>query len=214
MKRVVALTLLGVLLFTSQSWFTVTLRAAWDKGFNFRLSGSYVTDAGDTTYVVGEVYPITRNSVTFGWDSDRTSDARNRSTSVDVRLAGINQVGSGTGVFTVDLPNTGTYKVRLAMGDVGNGQTSTIVIKDNTTTRLTIGPHAVAADWAYDAADVTYTHAAWPGSNSFSSNLTFASTAFKLELSGTNGVIQHLYISEITAAAGGTGRTLLGWIGR
>ena len=49
--------------------------------------------------------------------------ARDRSTTVDPRLAGINYAFNGTpATFSVDLPASGTYNLSLAMGDAGYQQ--------------------------------------------------------------------------------------------
>ena len=46
--------------------------------------------------------------------------ARDRSTTVDPRLAGINFANNGSpATFYVDLPSAGTYNLSLAMGDDG-----------------------------------------------------------------------------------------------
>ena len=49
--------------------------------------------------------------------------ARDRSTTVDPRLAGINYAENGTpATFYVNLPSAGTYNLSLAMGDAGYTQ--------------------------------------------------------------------------------------------
>src|SRR5205809_595690 len=91
---------------------------SWDKGFNFRDSIGYVTDGTNETYVrdTGDVYPVTRNAVTFGWNSNLGGADRN--SAIDRRLAGLNYSSPGTSfTFQVDLTAPGTYDISLALGD-------------------------------------------------------------------------------------------------
>jgi len=167
---------------------------------NFRLTAGYVTDGAGQTYVLGEVYPVTRGGWTFGWDTNRSGDARDRNnTTYDVRIAGINQNNADTAIFRVDLPSTGGYRVGLALGDI-NAQTNIqAVIKDNTTTKLTIGPTTISSENYIDALGTIYTDQTWPGSNQLSAELTFATTTFFLELTGSAGCIAHLRVQSVDA---------------
>lgn len=168
-----------------------------DVGFNFRSTLGYVTDPANTYAVLGEAYPHTYvGGIVGGWlDAVSVAD---RSAAIDARLAGINYIsGAGTIRFQFDLPATGTYQISLALGDELTGQPdNTVVIKDNAATRLTIGPHNLTADKFYDAADVEYTAANWPGSNSLSAGLTFATTTLICSITSAAGVpvIAHLRI--------------------
>jgi hypothetical protein len=183
---------------------------------SFRNTAGFVTDAAGT-YVLGtDSYPTTRGGFTFGWTAgintvDRDSADRDN-TVADKRLAGINYaVVTGTDAkFRVDLPSTGNYVVRVAIGDTGfdqSGQHQIFEIFDNTSSKLVIdkatGP---ALDHYYDATGVDRTEAAWPGSNAPSASLSFASTVFILQVGNFVGgsgvcVIAHL---QITTAGGGT----------
>ena len=172
---------------------------AWDKGFNFRQTSGWVTDGANETYVLADSYPTTRNGVTFGWEQTVTTADRNAS--VDRRLAGINyQFNDGTGMnFRVDLPSTGSYSIRLALGDEASGQTNNSgIVKDNTTTLITILHNTGIHEW-YDAQDVAQgTAATWVSSNSPSTQ-TFSSTIFRLLIgSPASGVstISHIFISK------------------
>ena len=70
---------------------TVLSSSAWAIGFDFRASSNYVTDpAGDTYVLPSTAYPTTFNGVNFGWTNVSLVQARNRSTGVDPRLAGMN----------------------------------------------------------------------------------------------------------------------------
>lgn len=178
---------------------------SWDKGFNFRATSGYVTDSANESPVLGETYPTTYgNSAVAGWTSGSPS-TRDRDSGVDRRLAGVNFTTDGT--FQVDLPAAGTYNVSLAMGDMGNIMVdASVVVKDGATALLTIGPHGVTNGTFYDAADVNYSAANWPGSNSAAS-LTFSGTTMNVQVvagGGNNGEIAHLFVSQTGGGGGGT----------
>ncbi len=174
-----------------------------DVIIDFRASAGFVTDPAGGTYSLGETYPTTRGGVTFGWSAPATP--RDRNAGVDPRLAGINRTESGVNNdFRLDLPSAGDYAIRLAMGDMDNGSVnSKVIIKDNTTTLITIGPHTTGVDQFYDAADASYTSAAWPGSNSPVTK-TFATTTLIMSLIGVAGVsdavIASLQITSVSSA--------------
>jgi hypothetical protein len=174
----------------------------WDKGFDFRDQLGFVTDPTDGTGALAlESYPVTRNGVTFGWDFGSISTA-DRNAGIDARLAGINY-STGIANFRVDLPAPGIYKVRLAMGDAGSSQTSaTATIKDGSTPLLTIGPHALTVGQFWDGADVEWSSANWPGSNSVSAALTFSGSTLNLEMTTPAlWTLAHLFVSQQVAAA-------------
>lgn len=183
---------------------------SWDKGFNFRGTSGFVTDGANETYVLlADTYPQTRNTVTFGWTGAPYS-SEDGSASDDRRLAGQNTIDPGhTETFRVDLPSAGAYTVRLAMGHHTYGAGAPgmeIVIKDDTTALLTIGPHPTTAANYYDAADASYSAAAWPGSNTASGSLTFATTTMNVVVDGgpDYAAIAHLFVSQVSGGGGGT----------
>lgn len=94
---------------------------AQQLGFDFRNTAGFVNDpAGNVVVLSTTTYPAQANGLTFGWVNTSLVQARDRSTTVDPRLAGINFVNNGQpATFYVDLPSPGTYKVSLAMGDAG-----------------------------------------------------------------------------------------------
>jgi hypothetical protein len=106
-----------------------TVAASMSYQLNFRSTSGYVTDGAGQTYVLAtDTYPTTRGGVTFGWETPGPTGHANRSTSLDVRLAGIgyrvNSSGGAAGIFRVALPATGTYNLRLAMGDANYSHTT------------------------------------------------------------------------------------------
>src|SRR5262245_50094126 len=139
---------------------------AWTKGFNFRSTSGFVTDAADDTYVLtngsnqGEQYPTTRNSVTFGYTSLVTLGDRDRNAGNNAKLAGIHfpDTEANETIFRVDLPATGNYRVRLAMGDPDNASTGQkVLIRDNGSTLATITGDAAANSFR-DATGTELTH--------------------------------------------------------
>lgn len=181
---------------------------AWDAGFNFRGTSGYATDGANTYPVLAEAYSHTYAAgVVAGW-STAPSGALDRNSGLDNRLRGINWTSS-LAVFRVDLPAAGDYKIWLAMGDgdvAGNQTGVSVVVKDNTTTKFTIGSHSTTAQNFYNANDVNRTAADWV--TNYASDyrtVTFASTTLNLELNGSLGVLAHLFISQVVAGGGGGG---------
>ena len=107
---------------------TVTSASGWQQGFNFRATASFVSDPPDTTHVLATTaYPTTVGGVTFGWKSTAVVMSRDRSKSIDPRLAGINYVSNGKpGTFYIALPSPGSYNLSLAMGDNAYTQCATL----------------------------------------------------------------------------------------
>lgn len=179
---------------------------SWDKGFNFRGSSGYVTDGANETYVLDtDAYPTVRNGVTFGWTVN-PSGGRDRYAGGDERLAGI-CFGNGNGTFQVDLPAVGAYAISLGMTDTGSNQTaSKIIVRDNGTALITVGPH----DWTnaincgptqnvYDATDTQFNGCAAWVSGQTPVTKVFGSTILQvtLEVATSNTTINHLFVSQI-----------------
>ena len=170
-------------------------------GFNFRATSGYVTDPAGTTYSIGDAYPQTRNGITFGWTTAPTG-VRDRSTTVDHRLAGVCFEGSNnTATFQVDLPAAGTYNIGCADGDAGfNGVGGIITIFDNTTQKYQITENASTAGQWEDINGTNFTSdTAFFAGQAFQM-ITFSTTTFKMTFqSGSNGFFAHL---DINAVAG------------
>ncbi len=97
--------------------------AAWDKGFDFRATAGFVTDPADCTYVlISDTSPTTRNGATFVWTNTGGLDSRDRTTSGDTRLSGIN-FATANATWTLTLPGAGVYDIWMACGDAAAGQT-------------------------------------------------------------------------------------------
>ncbi len=152
---------------------SLTVSAAsggWQQGFDFRNTSTYITDPSGDTYVLStNAYPTQRNGVTFGWVKTSLVQARDRSTKVDPRLAGINYVNNGSpATFNVDLPAAGSYNLTLAMGDEGYQECyiqCQVQFLDGSTVLATVSHGMTNAGYFYDAEGKNWSAAAWPGSN-------------------------------------------------
>lgn len=163
-------------------------------GFDFRATSGYVTDPANTQFVSdataynGTTACVGNQSVICGWEGT-ANGSRDRSTSVDARLAGLVFIdnNSATPCFRVDLPSAGTYSIRLALGDDSNSQNNKLTIKDNTTVLATIGsPTVTSAAHFLDATGTDYSSTSWPGGNT-AINLTFSTTILRACLGANNG---------------------------
>lgn len=195
---------------------------AWTKGFNFRNTSGYVTDTGNNTYVLHQstLYPTTRNSVTFGWESSLGMDGRDRNNTVDERFAGsnFNNTPYDYKYFRVDLPSAGDYAIRLSMGDYSYTQVVEFAILDNATVLTSKSGATVAANRYMDAGGTVRTSPSDWISNNAAFTGTFSSTILKLRVgdggsSINGGSVTHLWIDQVSAAGGipkTTKLTLLG----
>ncbi len=149
---------------------TVSAPGSWQAGFDFRNTSTYVADPPGDTYVLSTTaYPTNGNGVTYGWVNTSLVQARDRSTTVDPRLAGINYVNNGSpATFNVDLPSSGTYNLTLAMGDEGYPECYTqcqVQFLDGSTVLATVSGGTTNGGYFYDAEGKNWSAAAWPGSN-------------------------------------------------
>src|SRR6056297_20748 len=91
----------------------------WSAAINFRATSGYIADGTGETHCIGDLYPTTRDGITFGWDSN-TIESRDRANSVDRRLAGMNFIrNGGVNIFYADLPSSGDYLITFAGHDAG-----------------------------------------------------------------------------------------------
>jgi len=180
--------------------------AAFNEGFNFRATSGFVTDGTDDTFVLtSDTYPTTRAGVTFGWETTSGLDSRDRSSGVDARLAGMHfkaNDNTSTITFRVDLPSTGDYSIRLAIGDAtgGNSQVNYVTAKDNSTAFITLSPISTDGDHYGDAAGNLPLEGDWAATN-VAVTRTFASTIMRVTLGGTvdsaSSTIAHLKVVKL-----------------
>lgn len=176
------------------------------RAINFRAGSGYVTDGAGEGVNVGNSGFNTGSGLTVAWSADLTANARDRSTSVDRRLAGlVFQANNGTTRdFTVTLPDgAGYYEIGLALGDASNAMPDMRCELFDNTTSFALIAGATAAGEFLDAAGVVRTAAAWPGSHVLITR-TFASSTLVVRI-GKNGTgstpIAHLYTNKTTPPA-------------
>ena len=162
---------------------------AWDIGFDFRDSSGFVTDPASTTWVLGSTaYPTTRtvNGVTivFGWESTSAVLARDRSSSTDARLAGINcGLNNGTAaVFRVDLPAKGSYAIASAVGDQSFQQFNHVNLLDTGFILLALNGTTQAGSFM-DSTGQFRTSGSWSATNSVVQR-SFGSQQLRVQLGG------------------------------
>jgi uncharacterized membrane protein len=154
-----------LLLFTS-----LNAAAQWQQGFDFRNTANFVIDPSGDTYILSSTaYPTQRNGVTFGWVKTTLVTARDRSTTIDPQLAGINFANNGApATFYVDLPSPGTYNLSLALGDAGYQQCwvqCQVQFLDGNTVLATVSGGTTQRGYFYDAMGNNWSAANWPSKN-------------------------------------------------
>lgn len=178
-------------------------------GIDVRNTSGYVADPAGDTYSLGEAYPTTRGSLTFGFSSNQTGHSFNRSLSVDPRLAGF-VVSQGVGsptcgslgstlYFQVDLPNgAGTYAISVALGDASFSSVQNAILCDGSTLLATISQGSVAAGSFVDATNAVYTAANWITSQTPITK-TFAGTNLKVVATNTSAntfYLAHVHLTQ------------------
>ncbi len=164
---------------------------AFQQGFDFRNTSTFVTDPSGDTYVLPATkYPTLVNGVSFGWVNTYLVQGRDRNAKLDPRLAGVNLITNGSpATFYVDLPSPGTYNLSLAMGDAGYEECwvqCQIQFLDGNTVLATITEGVTNLRYFYDAVGNNWSAAAWPGSN-VSQQVTLTGTRLTV-IVGTNQV--------------------------
>src|SRR5271165_6739836 len=176
----------------------VALSQAFQQGFDFRNTSTYVTDPTGDTYVLSTTaYPTKGSGVTYGWVNTSQVNARDRNAQLDPRLAGINYATNGApATFYVDLPSAGTYNLSVAMGDAGYQGCYTqcqIQFLDGSTVLFTLSEGLTQLGYFYDAKGNNWSAAQWPANN-VSQQVTLAGTRLTVVvgLSKSNGDITPL----------------------
>ena len=188
---------------------TVISSSTWAIGFDFRNTSNFVMDLPGDTYVLSSTaYPTMFNGVNFGWVNTNLVQARDRSTQVDPRLAGMNYATSGSpATFYVDLPASGTYNLALAMGDDGYFSCSVqcqIQFLDGSTVLATLTEGGENIGYFYDAQGNNWSAADWPTRN-LSLQVAIAGTRLTMIVgpskpTGDYTPIAFLGVTEVTLA--------------
>lgn len=204
---------------------------SWDVGFFFRDTQGYcASDPSYGTYArsqdsgTGDVYDTSRvvngQTVHFGTTGGNPGDSRrNRDSGLcSLGLAGKTQMGNASSIngvpaparWRVDLPHTGDYDIRLAIGEAAGFQSPTnqkVRIYDNTTLKATITYLGTLTAGHYvDANGVEHNSAAaWAASNS-SVRLNFTTTTLFMDYGYGDGVtdgITNVALLRISEASAG-----------
>jgi hypothetical protein len=173
----------------------------YPQGINFRDTLAYVTDGANESFATyngfNPTYPTTTaQGNTVGWEG-AVGNGRDRTTSNDRRLAGIQFTSSSQVDFRFDLPAAGSYNIRIAAGDAGGVNNTNWSLVDGTTALVTLtsGTNSVANSFR-DATNTVLTAAAWPSSNTAVTQ-TFATTICRFRsTSSGNDAIAHFYIES------------------
>lgn len=179
-------------------------------GFDFRnttgdtdVTGVFAGDPANCFFMDQRTLSGTSNGIAWGWDGT-TNNSRDRSNSVDPRLAGMVFVSSGASAatFTVTLPSAGTYDITLALGDHDNQQEINFDILDNGVLLFNVATNVVtsAVNHYIDATGVERTSDTDWVTNNAKKRLTFTTTAagFRLNVpAANNSCICHLKIEAI-----------------
>lgn len=187
---------------------------AFAAAINFRSTSGFVTDDAGQTYCItdagglGELYPINRGGLTFGWlSSGPYPEGRNRDSGIDPRFAGIHFVGAPTQrTFQLDLPSTGNYAIRLSFGDAGNNdQTVYFELYDDTNLLTSQGETLVLGGRYMDATGVVRTSISDWISNNSAYTAAFTSTKLLLKIGFSSGsnftTLTHLSVVSLAGSA-------------
>lgn len=147
-------------------------------GINFRDTAGFVTDGQDETYCLHDGYPTTRGGATFGWESDMDAGS-DRDSGVDRRLAGNNSRSTVPRSFRLDLDAIGMYRIRLAIGDAGETESSLTAVQDGSVDKFVVSDPSIASGSFQDAQGNEYTAANWPAQNQFTS-VVFTGTLLRV----------------------------------
>lgn len=167
----------------------------FDGGINFRANAGFVTDGTNETYCLSESYPTVRAGLTFGWTAG-SPDGRDRSNTVDRRLAGMNFLSGEQGTFRLDV-TPGTYSIYLGLCDNDNDQHTAIELLDDADSRGDLIPDTnVLAGTVLDASATINTVATWPVAELPQTNIVISTGILTVKVGviagGNNYVIAHL----------------------
>lgn len=181
------------------------------KGFGFRSTSGYVTDATNDTYVLlATTYPTTRtvggDSVTFGWET-APDDSRDRTTSYSPGIAGFNfqNAGGSDRVFRIDLPSAGDYRLRAAFGDpAGNAQGYYVDIRDTSSVLYTLGSATSTQVNALIDPNGTDHYAFNWDANNTTRDSTFSTTIFRVAMrpmTALNNSISYIQLEQLSGGS-------------
>jgi len=181
----------------------------FDQGINLRGSSGLVVDATNEFPILGtnqgsSIYPVTTTQTnSAGWEENIGASAADRNAAIDRRLAGINYAEPGrTSDFRIDLPHAGTFRITAAIGDTSfqNGPMTVAFLDGSTVLFTPVNNQTMgAANHFFDASGVERTSDADWVANQASKSLTFASTIFRMRVTGGTGygVVAHVRVQDV-----------------
>lgn len=175
-----------------------------DIGINFRATSTFVTDGAGETYDLAAAYPVTRGSYTFGWVGGASAGPRDRNSSVDRRLAGVQTWVDGR-YWRIDLP-AGTYDVYAAFGDYSFAQRVGWLLTDGagpTLATYSTGGTQISPQTWLDGSGTVRTLAQWP-SNNAPVQVTLTADHFRLvcNIGGAlQSAIAHLRFASVSSGS-------------
>lgn len=163
------------------------------KSYNFRASSGYVIDGPGQIWCGTSLFPTTDiHGLQSGWVVD-VAELRDRDDTLDPRLAGISFANTNeTRTFRVTLPATGSYDIRLAVGDVNPQTNHQIRVLDNATEFISILTVSTGANEWRDATNTLRTSAADWIANNVAVTRNFTSTTLNVQL-GPNETGSHAF---------------------
>ena len=159
------------------------------KGYDFRASLAYVMDPANHVFIdATPIYPTTDgHGLQSGWVTNAPEE-RDRDDTIDPRLAGLCFSDTNlTRTFRVTLPSTGSYQIRLALGDIFAHAGQELRVFDNTTEFITITAASNGAVQWIDASGVLRTSVADWVSNNVAVTRSFTSTTLNVQLGPGDG---------------------------
>lgn len=182
------------------------------QGIYFRLTDNQTDPADyDAEVSLSNNYPRTSaqgNSVGYEDIFFGQTDARDRDVGSVVALRGIHFLPNSSGgnnIYRIDLPSTGSYVIKLALGDEGGMQNCRCRLLDNATQFADIDAATGGAANFIDATGVNRTSQADWVSNNVGITHTFSSTILRIWMGASAAVSGVSCISEIYIAASGGG---------
>lgn len=186
------------------------------EGLDFRATSQFVTDAANNTGEINTVadYPhITAQGYTVGWENAAPSSTADRSAAVDARLAGIHSMlnTASANKFRIDLPDTGVYRIEMALGDATTAQVQYAELFDNASSLgVIVSNAATTAAQFYDASGTLRTSASDWVTNQSGVFETFTSTILRLQVgrgsagAANSSTIAHLKLTRLVSLSPAT----------
>lgn len=184
---------------------------SFPQGVYFRATDNQ-SDPTNYDASIGATYPqVSAQGNNVGWDSFSPS-TRDRDVTTDVRLKGVAFNGQSNPLdFIIELPATGAYKARVAMGDTSAGHNCRVKILDTSALLQDSDAGDVPSSQFGDATGVVRTSESdWVNNNALTGSLTFATTVCRFRFgnsAGANGDPNWVACAAYIEAAGGGAST-------